>query len=116
MTPRKLAKLLPKHVRIGGFKFKITLQEDWIVDKGKNYWGMFHPADEVISLGNIKSITSSRFLVGILWHELYHGMWYAQALGSRAKEEEAARSFEQAFISLCIDNPWLLPWTMKGLK
>lgn len=114
---KALAKQLPKKFKLGGFVFNLRTEKDWLINDNKeNSWGLFSSMREELVIGNLEGMPSKTALVGILWHELFHAMHYQQQLPKKAKEEELAQSFEQAFLMLIIDNPWLLPWTIKGTK
>lgn len=113
-----LAKALPRKLKIGPYPYTLEFAEGWVKMKGDdgNKWGLCDHAAHKIVITGPEIFPNKTMLVSVVVHEVLHGVWTAQSLPNKVKEEEAVASLEVGLVQLFQDNPGFLDWIKKGLK
>lgn len=106
---------LPRQIRIGPYRYTVTVHDDWLMDEDGRHWGDCCNSTLVIRVGNVASITDPAFLAATLLHEILHGLWYTRDIGTKPREEAIVANFEKGLIDLFRDNPDLVKWLAEAV-
>jgi hypothetical protein len=102
-----------KDIKIGYKNYKIK-SLDSIVSKCNEINGQFLASDGMIALSSTEDNISH---ANTLIHEIFHAIVYQWAIELDDKEEEKiCNTLANGLTTVCVDNPWLLPYIQKQLK
>jgi len=113
MTPdvEAVLKTLPRKIKVGAYDWRIKIASG----ENDDAWGEAEADKHLITLWP-EDMPSAQFLVGILMHELLHGIFSSDWLTMADQEEAVVQGFERGLVALYRDNPKLLNWIKRGLK
>ena len=102
-----------KDIKIGYKNYKIK-SLDSIVSKCNEINGQFLASDGTIALSSTEDNISH---ANTLIHEIFLAIVYQWAIELDDKEEEKiCNTLANGLTTVCVDNPWLLPYIQKQLK
>lgn len=113
-----LLNTLPDKIKIGAEDFTIKIFDGMATHESlpdQSLWGYCNLDTLEIGLGS--ESPNGIHLAGITVHEFLHailGVMYPRL--KKNEEERIVRRTEEGLIALFRDNPWFLPWLVKGLK
>lgn len=113
----KILNTLPRKVRVGPYMYTLDVTDKplMIDNDPVEKMGICWAQRGEIALG-AKFMLTPETAVGLVIHELLHGIWSNQNLGKKANEEDTVLGFEIGLLSLFKDNPELIDWIRKSLK
>jgi hypothetical protein len=102
---------LPKVIRVGPFDVAITFHgREWANDKQGEF------DSDAMTVALHEGMPGGAYAASCVLHELFHAIWYAQALVESEEEERAVNALSIGLTQVLRDNPPLIDWLKNVLR
>ena len=120
----KTLNTIPTEIKVGPWVYQVFTHEKSNPDR--ELWGLCDRTHYQIHLFRCGDMHSPAYVVGVLFHELFHAIFPHLGLHPqrtdvddkpfKTTEENIVYSFELALLQLLVDNPELLEWVRNSLR